>query len=276
MSCPQRRPRTRAADRPGSPPASPGSPYAGRHCARRWCARPGSKGVASIPRRMTAIRWSCRTVSVNRRYCPSTRLPGMESSGKGQKVSRQGSKLSAGFCSADSSAATRNSLPRPPSAPGSPAGRRGTSGRRASGRVKTKDLRAAPHVFKLLARRAPSTAAQIPPVRVKSGKQNTDLVRHGNILCNPIRSIVVTSDFTRFGRRASPHNSARAFGKKRFWPGSKFEKRRNPVWISSFSNCRGRSKDPANAADAIVRRCLIFSNCTKHAVSAHEYASFLT
>lgn len=52
--------------------------------------RGGVKGASPpIPRRMTAIRWSCRTVSVNRRYCPSTRAAG-------DGILRQGQKVEAG------------------------------------------------------------------------------------------------------------------------------------------------------------------------------------
>ena len=82
-----------------------------------------------------------------------------------------------------------------------------------------KGLRGRRRRFKLRRAERQHRGAQIPPVRVKSGKQNTDLVRHGNILCNPIRSIVVTSDFTRFGRKSKGHlriirqeHSARDFG----------------------------------------------------------------
>ena len=55
--------------------------------------------------------------------------------------------------------------------------------------------------------------------------------------------------------KATPHNSARGFD-KRFCSKIKFGKHRNTVCISSFSNCKIGAKDPAKAADAIVRCCL--------------------
>ena len=48
---------------------------------------------------------------------------------------------------------------------------------------------------------------------------------------------------------------ASRFG-ERFFVKSRFEKRRNTVCISSFSNRRIGGKDPAKRADAIVRGCL--------------------
>ena len=54
--------------------------------------------------------------------------------------------------------------------------------------------------------------------------------------------------------RALPHNLASAFG-ERFYSKTKFGKRRNTVCISSFPNCGIGVKDPAKAADTIVRYC---------------------
>ena len=58
-----------------------------------------------------------------------------------------------------------------------------------------------------------------------------------------------------FLRKAAPHNSARDIS-ERFCPKIKFEKRRNTLCISSFSNCNIGTKDPLMSADAIVRCCL--------------------
>ena len=55
--------------------------------------------------------------------------------------------------------------------------------------------------------------------------------------------------------KATPHNSASRFG-ERFFAKSRFEKCRNTVCISSFSNHRIGGKDPPKRADAIVRCCL--------------------
>ena len=54
---------------------------------------------------------------------------------------------------------------------------------------------------------------------------------------------------------AAPHNSASRSG-ERFFAKARFEKRRNTVCISSFSNHRIGGKDPPKRADAIVRCCL--------------------
>ena len=54
--------------------------------------------------------------------------------------------------------------------------------------------------------------------------------------------------------RAAPHNSARD-SSERFCSKIKFEKRRNTLCISSFSNCNIGTKDPLMSADAIVRCC---------------------
>ena len=54
---------------------------------------------------------------------------------------------------------------------------------------------------------------------------------------------------------AAPHNSASRFG-ERFFAKARFEKRRNTVCISSFSNRRIGGKDPPKRADAIVQGCL--------------------
>jgi len=57
--------------------------------------------------------------------------------------------------------------------------------------------------------------------------------------------------------KAAPHNLASRFG-ERFFVKSRFEKRRNTVCISSFSNCGIGGKDPPKCADTIVRCCLKF------------------
>ena len=56
--------------------------------------------------------------------------------------------------------------------------------------------------------------------------------------------------------KAAPHNLASRFG-ERFFVKSRFEKRRNTVCISSFSNCGIGGKDPPKCADTIVRCCPI-------------------
>ena len=55
--------------------------------------------------------------------------------------------------------------------------------------------------------------------------------------------------------KAAPHNSARAFG-ERFFVGPRFEKRRNTLCISNFSNRWIGEKYPAKAEGAIMRCCL--------------------
>ena len=53
---------------------------------------------------------------------------------------------------------------------------------------------------------------------------------------------------------AAPHNLARDFGEG-FCSRIKFDKRRNTLCISSFSNCNIGAKDPPKAEDIIVRCC---------------------
>ena len=55
--------------------------------------------------------------------------------------------------------------------------------------------------------------------------------------------------------RATPHNSASRFG-ERFFAKPRFEKRRNTLCISNFSNRRIGGKDPSKREDAIARCCL--------------------
>ena len=50
--------------------------------------------------------------------------------------------------------------------------------------------------------------------------------------------------------KASPHNEAKAFT-ERFCSKTKFRKRRNTVYISSFLNRRIGAKDPVKAADEL-------------------------
>ena len=62
--------------------------------------------------------------------------------------------------------------------------------------------------------------------------------------------------------KAAPHNSARAFG-ERFFVGPRFEKRRNTLCISNFSNRWIGEKYPAKAEGAIMRCCLILESVKK-------------
>ena len=59
----------------------------------------------------------------------------------------------------------------------------------------------------------------------------------------------------RFLSKAAPHNSASRFG-ERFFVKSRFEKCRNTLCISNFSNRRIGGKDPPKRSGAIVRCCL--------------------
>ena len=73
-----------------------------------------------------------------------------------------------------------------------------------------------------------------------------------------LRIAFITGEFE---FRAAPHNLASRFG-ERFFVKSRFEKRRNTVCISSFSNCGIGGKDPPKCADTIVRCCLRFLRVT--------------
>ena len=83
-------------------------------------------------------------------------------------------------------------------------------------------------------------------------------LRHMHPSFIPLRGIFTIYPGWVFVKRkfkATPHNSASRFG-ERFFAKPRFEKRRNTVCISSFSNRRIGGKDPAKRADAIVRGCL--------------------
>ena len=82
--------------------------------------------------------------------------------------------------------------------------------------------------------------------------------RRRNQQANMWKCWMVSASFRRsciFCFRATPHNSASRFG-ERFFAKSRFEKCRNTVCISSFSNRRIGGKDPAKRVDAIMRCCL--------------------
>ena len=75
--------------------------------------------------------------------------------------------------------------------------------------------------------------------------------------------------------RAAPHNLASRFG-ERFFVKSRFEKRRNTVCISNFSNRRIGGKDPPKRADTIVRCCPRITSTTKKAGTPKEKKKMLS